>query len=170
MNIRLIAMILSLAISLTGCGDKFIRRNTVTIAVNGLPLRRSYESILVDPSLNPEVNESSSGGFFSHSKQKVVINSDRPLKLVPDTSEPTIDKVNTNHTATIIVNGPRTPEPIYPILIDPSLKTEVNDTHRVLDFWGVDIKQEVKVSSRIPLRLVPATPEEMAKAQIQPRP
>ncbi len=173
MSIRPIALIPLLAISLNGCffGDKFYRTNTATIVINDLS-RRSAAAILVDPTLRPEVNESSSGGLFSgcDTEQKVVINSDRPLKLVPDTREPTPDKVAAKHTATITVTGPRTYDPIYPILIDPGLLVEVNETRRVNDFWGIDIKQQVTVKSQVPLRLLPATPEDLEKSQIKPVP
>jgi hypothetical protein len=174
MIIRPIALIPLLVMTLNGCffGDKFYRTNTATIVVEGLPHRRSADAIFVDPSLRPQVNESLSGGLLSgyDTKQKVVINSDRPLKLVPDTREPPVDKVATTHAATITVTGPKNNDPIYPILIDPGLLAEVNETSRVNDFWGMDIRQQVKVHSSVPLRLMPATTEDLERCPIKPIP
>ena len=136
MNVRPIALILVLAVSVTGCcGDKFFCTNTATIVVDGLP--RGSPPILIDPSLKPDVNETHRVGFFWDAKQRVVINSSGPLKLVPDIPQfPSHDKVATTRTATIVVNGLPIPPRNYPILIDPSLIPQLNETRGVCALPG----------------------------------
>ncbi len=168
MNVRLIALILLLAVSLTGCA-KVACTNTATIVIDGLPRRAPRDCpILIDPSLKPEVNETHGVGFFGDTRQRVVINTTGPVKLIPATPYSYFDKVATRHTATIVVNDLSRPPMNNPILIDPSLIPEANETHGVWNIWTpeCDIKQRVVIRNRsshcnsLILRLVPASPEE----------
>jgi hypothetical protein len=87
---RRIILLVVLATSLTGCGDKFVRRNTATIQVDGLFEQPSCP-ILIDPSVRPEVNEFQKDGrdwfFQMDTKQQIVIRNSGPLKLVPATPD-----------------------------------------------------------------------------------
>ena len=57
-------------------------------------------------------------------------------------------------------------QPAYPILIDPSLEPEVNEYSRDNRHWfyGLGRKQRVVIYNSGPLKLAPATPEEVDKA------
>ncbi len=93
MFVQRIATVVFLTLSLPGCfyfGDKFTCRNRSTIEVNGLSPPKACP-ILVDPSLKPQVNETTEDEwdffFRMDTKQRIVINSASPLKLVPITQE-----------------------------------------------------------------------------------
>lgn len=75
------------------------------------------------------------------------------------------DKFVARNTATIQIDG-LWAKPAFPILIDPSLKPEVDEFHRDGKDWffGIDRKQQVVIRNSGPLKLVPATPEEIATA------
>jgi hypothetical protein len=165
MNVRPIALILLLAVSLTGCARSTCT-NTATIVVQ-LPLHSPPNSrILIDPSLNPEVNETHGAWFPGHTVQRVVINTAGPVKLIPDApKDHAPDKVAIEHTATIVINGLPKPPRNYPILIEPGLNPEVNKTHAAWNIWtpAGDINQRVVIHSEVPLRLVPASPEELER-------
>ena len=149
-----------LAVSLSGCA-KLTCTNTATIVIDGLPPHSNEDVILIDSRLKPDVNETRASWFYD-TKQRVVINASGPLKLVPDTRQRGPNKAATTHTATIVVNGPPKPLRNYPILIDPSLKAEIDELHSVSSLRGPekDTEQRIVIRSRVPLRLVPATPKE----------
>jgi len=90
MFVQRIAVVVFLVVLPSGCffGDKFTSRNTATIEVHGLPPPKACP-ILIDPSLKPEVNETIDDPrdfFFGYdTKQRIVISSSVPLKLVPVT-------------------------------------------------------------------------------------
>jgi hypothetical protein len=158
-DVRPLILVFVLVASLAGCA-KYTCTNRATIIVDGLPHRRSCP-IVIDPSLNPVVNETQSTGLFWDTKQRVVINTLSPVKLIPSPPDDTNpDKVATRHTATIVINRPLAPP--YPILIDPSLNPEVNETRRSWIPWksGNEISQQIMLHRDCPLKLVPASLEE----------
>lgn len=80
------ALLLSLALSLVGCSKIFQYTSQVTVN-RWDPLSES--AILIDPSLMHCTNDvGSKGGLFGpRTDQRIVIDYDGPLKLVPATAE-----------------------------------------------------------------------------------
>jgi hypothetical protein len=162
MDGRKITFVIITALSLAGC-NKFIARNTATIEVHGA--RRPPPTILIDPSLKLESNESRKDWFWGTLlRQRVVIRDSGPLKLVPDTSLGVPDKVAVTNTATIEVYG-KFEQPAPAILIDPSLQLESNESYKDNrdPFWGMDRKQRVVIRESGSLKLVPAAHEDIDK-------
>jgi hypothetical protein len=164
---RRIALVLLLATPLAGCAQKLGCTSTATIVIEGLSRNPpEARAILIDSSLNPEINETRGKGFLWDTKQHVVINSSVPMKLVRAVPDgPNSEKVATTHTATIEVSGFPDPLGDILILIDPSLNAEVNEVGDAWKLWPwrttMDLNQRVVIRSSVPLRLIPADRQEL---------
>lgn len=160
---RRLALLLLFVAPLSGCAQKVGWTDTATIVIEGLP-REPTESraILIDSSLNPEIDETHRKGFFWDTQQRVVLNCSVPMKLVRAAPDgPNLEKVATTHTATIVTtNG--IPLRGIGILIDRSLDVKTN-TRRDAQFsrWPKDVNQEILIRSHVPLKLVPLEPGDL---------
>jgi hypothetical protein len=164
---RRIVLVLLLTAPLAGCAQKLGCTNTATIVIEDLSRNPpEARAILIDSSLNPEINETRGKGFLGDTKQHVVINSSIPMKLVRAAPDgPNMEKVATTHTATIVVNGLPDSPSNHAILIDPSLNVEVNEIRDAWEVWpsAKDVKQQVVIRSHVPVKLVPVEPDELEK-------
>jgi hypothetical protein len=161
---RTIASLLLLSLVLAGCHAPHVRTNTATLVIDGLKRQVPDDCpISIDPSLCPKASKPRSVGFLWDTQQEIEVKPSGPVKLVPWGGDSGPDKVGRRHTATIVVTKPPKTDEFYPILLDPSLVPQHNKTRDAWDSWGYDgdLVQRIVLHSRVPLRLVPASPEEV---------